>query len=113
VVARALLTGTGLTVLPGFDAAAVEAAARAGCTLTSLVPTALARIDASLFRSVLVGGSSAPASLPANTRWVFDHPFNLILNLAVGGNFVGNPDASTILPQTLLVDYVRVYQVTP
>jgi beta-glucanase (GH16 family) len=54
-----------------------------------------------------------PASLPANARWVFDHPFNLILNLAVGGNFVGNPDASTILPQTLLVDYVRVYQVTP
>ena len=54
-----------------------------------------------------------PASLPAGTRWVFDHPFFIILNLAVGGNYVGPPDASTVFPQTLLVDYVRVYQVAP
>jgi beta-glucanase (GH16 family) len=54
-----------------------------------------------------------PASLPPNRRWVFDHPFNLILNLAVGGNYVGDPDASTTFPQTLLVDYVRVYKVEP
>ncbi len=52
-----------------------------------------------------------PASLPSGSRWVFDHPFNIILNLAVGGNYVGDPDASTVFPQTLLVDYVRVYQV--
>jgi beta-glucanase (GH16 family) len=54
-----------------------------------------------------------PASLPAGQRWVFDRSFNLILNLAVGGNFVGDPDASTPFPQTLLVDYVRVYKVEP
>ena len=42
--------------------------------------------------------------------WVFDHPFFIILNLAVGGNFVGPPNASTIFPQTMLVDYVRVYK---
>jgi beta-glucanase (GH16 family) len=42
--------------------------------------------------------------------WVFDHPFFIILNLAVGGHFVGPPDASTTFPQTLLIDYVRVYK---
>lgn len=52
-----------------------------------------------------------PANLPTGTRWVFDHPFFVVLNLAVGGNYVGAPDASTVFPQTLLVDYVRVYQV--
>ena len=54
-----------------------------------------------------------PANLPRDARWVFDHPFNIILNLAVGGNYVGNPDANTLFPQSLLVDYVRVYQVEP
>ena len=42
--------------------------------------------------------------------WVFDHEFFIILNLAVGGGFVGAPDASTRFPQTLLIDWVRVYQ---
>lgn len=42
--------------------------------------------------------------------WVFDHPFFIILNLAVGGRWPGYPDASTVFPQTLQVDYVRVYQ---
>ncbi len=51
-----------------------------------------------------------PRELPANGRWVFDHPFFVILNLAVGGGFVGPPDASTTFPQQLLVDYVRVYR---
>jgi beta-glucanase (GH16 family) len=51
-----------------------------------------------------------PADLPANTRWVFDHPFFILLNVAVGGSWPGNPDASTVFPQTMKVDYVRVYQ---
>lgn len=46
---------------------------------------------------------------PAGGKWVFDHPFFIILNLAVGGNWPGNPDASTKFPQSMLVDYVRVY----
>lgn len=50
-----------------------------------------------------------PADLPADARWVFDHPFFLILNVAVGGKWPGNPDASTKFPQEMLVDYVRVY----
>ena len=43
-------------------------------------------------------------------NWVFDQPFFIIMNLAVGGNFVGPPNAETVFPQTLLVDYVRVYE---
>jgi beta-glucanase (GH16 family) len=50
------------------------------------------------------------ADLPAGKRWVFDHPFFMILNVAVGGGFPGNPDATTVFPQTMLVDYVRVYK---
>jgi len=42
--------------------------------------------------------------------WVYDHPFYIILNLAVGGNYVGPPNGNTVFPQTLLVDYVRVYE---
>ncbi len=53
--------------------------------------------------------TKTPADLPSGTRWVFDHPFYLILNLAVGGSWPGNPDATTVFPQTMLVDYVRVY----
>ncbi len=43
-------------------------------------------------------------------QWFFDHDFFLLLNVAVGGGWPGNPDATTEFPQTLLVDYVRVYQ---
>jgi beta-glucanase (GH16 family) len=48
--------------------------------------------------------------IPADTAWVFDHPFYLILNLAVGGTWPGSPDETTVFPQVLEVDYVRVYQ---
>jgi beta-glucanase (GH16 family) len=47
--------------------------------------------------------------LPSGANWVFDHPFFILLNVAVGGNFVGPPNPSTVFPQTMLVDYVRVY----
>ena len=50
-----------------------------------------------------------PADLPSGARWVFDHPFYLILNVAVGGKWPGNPDASTQFPQQMLVDYVRIF----
>jgi beta-glucanase (GH16 family) len=48
-----------------------------------------------------------PAALRGST-WVFDRQFFLILNVAVGGTFPGNPDATTVFPQELIVDYVRV-----
>ncbi|MDX2131840.1 MAG: family 16 glycosylhydrolase [Planctomycetota bacterium] len=50
---------------------------------------------------------------PANDRAPFDTPFHLLLNLAVGGNWPGNPNASTPFPSTLRVDYVRVSQRPP
>lgn len=51
-----------------------------------------------------------PADLPPGTKWVYDHPFFVILDLAVGGEWPGNPDNTTSFPQQMLVDYVRVYQ---
>ena len=42
--------------------------------------------------------------------WVFNKPFYIIINLAVGGNFPGNPDSGETFPQNMLVDYVRVYK---
>ncbi|WP_288955711.1 glycoside hydrolase family 16 protein [uncultured Polaribacter sp.] len=52
-----------------------------------------------------------PADLPEGTEWVFNsNQFYIILNLAVGGNFLDNPDGNTVFPQTMIVDYVRVYK---
>jgi len=42
--------------------------------------------------------------------WVFNKPFYILMNLAVGGTFVGSPNEETEFPQTMLVDYVRVYK---
>ncbi len=55
-----------------------------------------------------------PAALPAGRQWVFNGPFFLLLNLAIGGptTFLGTPDAAVAFPQEMLVDYVRVYQAT-
>jgi beta-glucanase (GH16 family) len=50
-----------------------------------------------------------PSDLQSGETWVFNHDFFIILNVAVGGYYVGSPDASTTFPQTMLVDYVRVY----
>jgi beta-glucanase (GH16 family) len=62
--------------------------------------------------SFSVDGNVYERQTPADTRgnqWVFDHPFFLILNLAVGGSFPGSPDGSTQFPQQLTVDYVHVF----
>ncbi len=64
VITRALHRGTALTVQPGFDP---DAAERSGASLVSLVATALARVDASRFRRILLGGGRPPADRPANT----------------------------------------------
>lgn len=47
--------------------------------------------------------------IPPGTPWVFDAPFFLTLNVAVGGNWPGYPDETTQFPQTMWVDYVRVF----
>jgi O-succinylbenzoic acid--CoA ligase len=67
VVTRAMVTGTPLVVMPGFEAEAVEDAGRSGrVSHVSLVTTALGRLDPAVFTCVLLGGSRAPVSLPPN-----------------------------------------------
>jgi o-succinylbenzoate---CoA ligase len=66
VLTRALVTGSGLTLLARAEPAAIEAAARAGATHVSLVPTLLRRIDPSPWRVILLGGSAPPPDRPAN-----------------------------------------------
>jgi beta-glucanase (GH16 family) len=61
-------------------------------------------VDGKLFKTI------SPTDLPAGKQWVFDHPFFMILNLAIGGNWGGAPDATTVFPQEMLIDYVRVYR---
>jgi beta-glucanase (GH16 family) len=53
--------------------------------------------------------TQTPDNRPSGAKWVFDHPFFLILNLAIGGNWPGPPDDTTQFPKRMLVDYVRVY----
>lgn len=59
-------------------------------------------VDDALYQTI------TPQDVPG--EWVFNHPFYIILNVAVGGNFPGSPNNETVFPQTMLVDYVRVYQ---
>ena len=54
--------------------------------------------------------TATPSSLPGGATWVFTQPQFLILNVAVGGKWPGDPDATTVFPQQMLVDYVRVYK---
>jgi beta-glucanase (GH16 family) len=63
-------------------------------------------VDGNLYKT------TTPSNLPAGSRWVFDHPFFVILNVAVGGEWSGDPDTSTAFPQTMLVDYVRIFRRT-
>ena len=46
--------------------------------------------------------------IQSGQRWVYDHPFFIILNLAIGGIFDGDPDASTAFPQQMQIDYISV-----
>ena len=61
-------------------------------------------VDGNLFYTL------TPAGIPAGRKWVFNKPFFMLINLAVGGNWPGYPDSTTTFPQSLTVDYVRVYR---
>ncbi|OLB78753.1 MAG: 1,3-beta-glucanase [Actinobacteria bacterium 13_2_20CM_2_71_6] len=59
-----------------------------------------------------VDGNQYESHTPSDTHgnpWVYNHPFFLILNVAVGGSFPGSPDGSTSFPQQMVVDYVHVF----
>ena len=64
-------------------------------------------IDDTLYQTL------TPADLPADSDWVYDGEFFILLNLAIGGNFVGSPDFTTAFPATYLIDYVRFYALSP
>jgi O-succinylbenzoic acid--CoA ligase len=67
VVTRALLTGTPVEILDGFEPSRVAQAARDGATLTSLVATALGRLAMpEAFRAILLGGAAPPSEVPPN-----------------------------------------------
>ncbi|MFZ2112571.1 MAG: glycoside hydrolase family 16 protein [Solirubrobacteraceae bacterium] len=61
-------------------------------------------LDGTVYKTI------TPADLPPGAPWPFDHPFFLLLNLAVGGDWPGSPNASTQFPAHMLVDWVRVWQ---
>jgi beta-glucanase (GH16 family) len=59
-----------------------------------------------------VDGNLYSTRTPADVsgkKWVYDHPFFILLNVAIGGGWPGSPDDTTAFPQTMTVDYVRVY----
>jgi beta-glucosidase len=60
-------------------------------------------VDGELFHT------ATPESL-YGSEWVFDHDFYLIINVAVGGYWPGNPDDTTEFLQQMLIDWIRVYQ---
>jgi beta-glucanase (GH16 family) len=61
-------------------------------------------VDGNLYHTL------TPKDVPADSKWVYDHPFFAILNLAIGGDWGGVPDKTTVFPQEMLIDYVRVYK---
>jgi beta-glucanase (GH16 family) len=63
-------------------------------------------VDGSLYWTV------TPSQLPSGASWVWNQPFFILLNFAVGGGWPGSPDATSSFPQQMLIDYVRVYQPT-
>lgn len=66
-----------------------------------------------LLDGVVQGVPVTPAMLPRNAEWVFDKPFFVILNLAVGGTLGGPVGADTAFPATMLVDWVRFSERAP
>ena len=62
--------------------------------------------------SFLVDGITYETHTSADTNgnpWAYNHPFYLLLNVAVGGNWPGSPNGSTVFPQQMVIDYVHVY----
>lgn len=54
--------------------------------------------------------TKTPANCPKGTKWIFDHPMYILLNVAVGGTWPGSPNNTTSFPQTMLIDFVRVFE---
>jgi O-succinylbenzoic acid--CoA ligase len=71
VLARSLVFGNPISILPKFDESEVLAAVKNGATHVSLVPTTLIRINPAIFESILLGGAAAPPNLPTNVTTTY------------------------------------------
>jgi hypothetical protein len=94
---------------PGYD---LGYAYDYGTSLSSAYHLYAVEWDPGVFRFYIDGtlySMRTAAEIPAGTTWVFDAPEFMLLNLAVGG-WAGAPDAGSVFPQQLLVDYVRAYR---
>lgn len=60
------------------------------------------RLDGKLVADV------TPADLPPDAAWVFDKPYRMLLNVAIGGDWPGDPDETTPRQSTMVVDWVRI-----
>jgi len=67
-------------------------------------------VDGNLYHTVNSSTWFTNGSTASNAP--FDTPFHFIMNVAVGGNFPGNPDGNAIFPQNLIIDYVRHYELS-
>ena len=81
-------------------------AAEAAACVRAAIDAGVNLVDTAAYYGVPRG------SVESHGAWVFDQPFYVILNLATGGNFDGDPASDAIFPATVLVDYVRVYKPT-
>lgn len=108
-ISYSTLHGPGYSGAQGISKKFVLPAGEAVNTGFHLYAVEWAPNDVKFFLDDKLVAERTPADLPAGTTWVYDHPFFIILNVAVGGAWPGNPDATTKFPQTMLVDYVRVY----
>jgi beta-glucanase (GH16 family) len=72
-------------------------------------------VDDELYATVTTAAVRNQVPLPgaSDPEWVFTKPFFMILNLAVGGSFVGDVVDDTALPASMVIDYVRVYERNP
>ncbi|MEO6590022.1 MAG: glycoside hydrolase family 16 protein [Pyrinomonadaceae bacterium] len=61
-------------------------------------------VDGILYKTI------KPTDIPQGSQWVYEHPFFMILNFAVGGPWGGVPDNTSVFPNTMMIDYVRVYK---
>jgi O-succinylbenzoic acid--CoA ligase len=71
LLARSIVFGNPISILPKFDESEVLAAVKNGATHVSLVPTTLFRINPANFESILLGGAAAPPNLPANVTTTY------------------------------------------
>ena len=103
---------------PGYSGGQSYGNERTTWASRSRMPSTPMRSNGSRTRSS--GSSTACPTSPPPRRpflqgkqWVFNHPFFVLLNVAVGGNFGGAVDPDTVFPAETRVDYVRLYQAKP